>query len=158
MSWIWRRLLVALGFAHINAVIHGAVLPNAVFILPEQHGLMLDGWMCAVYSPETSNDTIQAIAPAYAGWYPHEILNKEQPSPATDIDLSAKCMIDLLGGDPETGFIPATVPGAIRTFLSTCIFPKQTARPQNAWALKDEFDETLKRLWGERKFHPFFMK
>ncbi len=33
MAWIWRRLLVALGFAHTNNVIHGAVLPTHILIL-----------------------------------------------------------------------------------------------------------------------------
>src|SRR5690349_1647614 len=32
MAWIWRRLLIALGFAHTNHVIHGAVLPTHVLI------------------------------------------------------------------------------------------------------------------------------
>ena len=41
MAWIWRRLLVILGFSHHSSVIHAAVLPPNIFIQPEQHGLIL---------------------------------------------------------------------------------------------------------------------
>ncbi|HEU5226722.1 MAG TPA: hypothetical protein VFU49_02840, partial [Ktedonobacteraceae bacterium] len=44
MAWIWRRLLVALGFAHLNNVIHGAVLPTHVLIHPRLHGVILIDW------------------------------------------------------------------------------------------------------------------
>ena len=50
MTWMFRRLLVALGFAHRNGVFHGQVTPQTVWILPEDHGLMLTGWSSAVCS------------------------------------------------------------------------------------------------------------
>jgi hypothetical protein len=71
--------------------------------------------------------------------------------------MSAKCMIWLLGGDPHSKVFPNFVPAPIRAFLKGCILPGNRA-PQNAWQLKEEFDELLGRLWGERKFHPFIMK
>ncbi|HEX2312370.1 MAG TPA: hypothetical protein VHJ17_01460 [Thermomonospora sp.] len=40
-AWMWRRLLVALGFAHRAGVLHGAVLPEHVLVHPELHGLVL---------------------------------------------------------------------------------------------------------------------
>ena len=36
------------GEAHINGVIHGAVLPEHLLIHPEFHGLVLIDWTCAV--------------------------------------------------------------------------------------------------------------
>jgi len=158
MAWMWRRLLVVLGFAHINQVIHGAVMPVNIRILPEQHGLMLENWSQAACDPEGSGERITAVDPAYEAWYPAEILQKEVPVPGTDIYLAARCMIYLLGGDPVDHWIPKVVPGSIRTFLKTCTYPGKRSRPQDAWGLKEEFDELLDRLWGERKFHPFIMK
>jgi hypothetical protein len=158
MAWMWRRLLVSLGFAHINGVIHGAVLPKNIWILPEQHGLRLDGWWSAVFHPEETGERIPAMLPEYAGWYPGEVTRQETPVCGTDLDMAAKCMIYLLGSDPIQVSFPNTTPEKIRAFLKGCTLPGKRARPQDAWALKEEFDDLLKRLWGERKFHPFYMR
>ena len=156
MAWMWRRLLVALGFAHSNSVIHGAVLPGNVWIQPEQHGLMLRNWFCAVHNPDLTGGVIAKIEPRFAAWYPDEILNYAPPSFGTDIGMSAKCMIYLLGGDVERKMIPASIPKPMQMFLKGSILPG-TRTPQDAWAVKLEFDDLLDRLWGERKFHPFKM-
>ncbi len=158
MAWIWRRLLVGLGFAHLNEIIHGAILPVNVRISPKQHGLMLEHWAFAAWSPEISGEQIAAVDPAYAGWYPGEVLRDETPLFGTDIGMAARCMIYLLGGDPESGWLPASAPQPIQAFLKGCTLPGTRARPQDAWSLKEEFDDLLERLWGERKFHPFYMK
>jgi len=157
MAWMWRRLLVARGFAHINGVIQGAVLPGNVCILPDQHGLRLENWAFAVLNPQSSGEIIPAVDADYEDWYPDEVRNSEPPAAATDIAMSARCMIYLLGGDPLCGAMPPRVPAAVQMFLKSCILPGKRARPQEAWGLKEEFDELLQRLWGERKFHPFSM-
>lgn len=158
MAWIWRRLLVAIGYAHVNNVIHGAVLPENIYILPDQHGLLLANWSCAVHNPQSTGEIIPAIDADYEAWYPDETRNSEPPAPATDIALSARCMIYLLGGDPARGTFPARTPAPLQMFLKSCLLPPIRARPQDAWGLKDEFDELLEKLWGARKFHPFAMR
>ena len=157
MAWMWRRLLVVLGFAHLNSIIHGTVLPRNVLIQPEQHGLLLVEWSFAVTDPQTSGAHITALDLAYEPWYPNEVRHKDIPGPETDIYMAAQCMIDLLGGDPLHQSLPAAVPNPIRMFLKACTLPAKKARPHDAWGLKEEFDELLRRLWGERKFHPFTM-
>lgn len=157
MAWIWRRVLVALGFAHANQVIHAAVLPENIRIQPEQHGLMLENWSYAVCDPENSGERLAAVNLAYAGWYPADVLNREAPTPGLDILFSARCMLWLLGGNPLTGDLPAAVPAPIKSFFHGCLLPANRV-PQDAWALMEEFDELLKRLWGKRQFHPFRMK
>ncbi|MBE0697139.1 MAG: hypothetical protein IH586_09460 [Anaerolineaceae bacterium] len=156
MAWIWRRLLVALGFAHGQGIIHGATLPDNIFILPTEHGLRLDNWAFA--ARQADDNCISGIEAEYYDWYPPEILNKECPKPATDIFLAARSMIYLLGGDPIHTQFPASVPKPIQAFLKGCTLSQKHSRPQDAWELKEEFDELLQRLWGERKFHPFIMK
>lgn len=156
MAWMWRRLLVALGFAHANSVIHGAVLPCNIWIQPEEHGLMLKNWFYSVHDPATSGETVPDTEPAYVPWYPQEILKFETPTFGSDICMSARCMIQLLGGDAEKGTIPDWIPNPIRMFLRGSILPGRRT-PQDAWALKQEFDDLLKRLWGKRTFHPFKM-
>jgi len=156
MAWIWRRLMVALGFANANSVIHGGVLPCNIWIQPEEHGLMLKNWFHSKQTTGTNGSNYLEINPKYAAWYPQEILEFTPPSFGTDISMSAKCMIHLLGGDAEKGTIPDSIPNPIRMFLRGSTLPGRRT-PQDAWALKQEFDDLLERLWGKRTFHPFKM-
>jgi serine/threonine protein kinase len=61
MAWMWRRLLVALGFAHASRVIHGAILPTHILIQPREHGVVLIDWSYAVRTGEH----ISAISSTY---------------------------------------------------------------------------------------------
>ncbi|GCF10790.1 hypothetical protein [Dictyobacter arantiisoli] len=157
MAWIWRRLLVALGFAHRNNVIHGAVLPTHVLLHPEQHGLVLIDWSYAVLDVSNTGERISAISIPYRDWYPAEVPAREMPTPALDIAMGARCMIDILGGDPHTGAVPDTVPWQIRDYLKACILPHPMQRPQEVDSLLLDFDTLIERLWGPRTFHTFRM-
>ena len=158
MAWMFRRLLVALGFAHFKGVIHGAVLPANIWIQPDQHGLLLSDWTYAVSDVEITGEYISGLDPQYQAWYPPEVLAREQPVFGTDIYLAVRSMVYLLGGDPLSGCLPARLPGALGAFIKGCLLPGKRTRPQDAWSLKDEFDDLLARLWGKRTFHPFHMK
>jgi len=158
MAWMWRRLLVVLGYIHNNGVIHGAVLPKNILIQPEAHGLMLEEFAFAVSDFAVSGTWIPAVDLAYRRWYPQEVFAKESPLPGTDIGMAAYCMAYLLGGDLKRNFWPERVPQFIRSFLKGSSLPGKNARPQDAWDLKEEFDQLLERHWGARKFHPFSMK
>nr|WP_296066512.1 hypothetical protein [uncultured Actinoplanes sp.] len=46
-AWMWRRLLVALGWAHRAGVVHGAVFEEHVLIHPAEHGVVLVDWCLA---------------------------------------------------------------------------------------------------------------
>ncbi|MGV9001631.1 MAG: hypothetical protein ACOH18_01605 [Candidatus Saccharimonadaceae bacterium] len=145
-AWMWRRLLMALGFAHESGVIHGAVLPSHVMILPKQHGLTLIDWCYASIPTDSKYPPLVALVNEYREWYPEEVLGKLPPSPATDIYMAAKCMTFLLGGNPLTGVMPDAVPRQLRAFFRGCMQSRQSARPQNAWLLLKEFDELLQSV------------
>lgn len=161
MAWIWRRMLLVLGYAHRQGLVHGAVLPSHVMILPEQHGLVMVDWCYSVQQTDGAFPPIQAIVKSYRDWYPEEVLAKQLPSAATDIAMAARCMIWLMGGNPVTGsFSGGTVPTPFRAFFKGCLSPRQVARPSDAWELLQEFDELLERLGGPyypRRFRPFSM-
>jgi hypothetical protein len=156
MAWMWRRLLIVLGFAHACGVIHGAVLPTHVLIQPEQHGLALVDWSYAVSDPEMG-EHIPAISSAYQAWYPPEVLAKETPTTSTDLYMGAACMLYLLGGDPVTGVVPESTPQRIQSFFRGVALKKPAQRPQNALALLDEFNDLIQQLWGPRAFRAFVM-
>jgi serine/threonine protein kinase len=150
-AWIFRRVLVALGFAHVNGIIHGAVLPPHILVHPKMHGVVLIDWKYAVSNP--SGNYIKAISSKYEAWYPRGVFDKKTPVWANDISMAARCMTFVLGGDPLNMSLPNSVPASIRTFLGGCL----STGALHPWDLLEEFDELIKRLWGERKFHPFSM-
>lgn len=155
MAWMWRRLLTVLGLANASNVVHGAVFPDHVLIQPEQHGLVLVDWCYATVDPRTSGARIKAIATDYKSWYPKEVFSKDHPLPGLDIYLGAKCMVQIIGGDPVSGRLPVSVPAPLQAFFKGCMSPEPRRRPQDAWRLLEEFDTLLVRLYGPRKFRPF---
>lgn len=161
VSWIWRRVLVVLGFAHLNRQIHGAALPPNIEILPDMHGLRLVEWSYAVTMKDPrgspGGETIALLDPNYEGWYPLEIQRGEAPLSGSDIGMAARCMVDLMGGDALTGELPARVSEPLKAFFRGCILPGKRARPQDAWALKAEYEELIGRLWGRLQFKPFVL-
>lgn len=157
MAWIWRRLLIALDFAHTNTVIHGCVLPPHILIHPAQHGVLLIDWSYAVLDPATTHAWVSALSTAYKTWYPAEVFAREEPHAGLDVFMAARCMIELLGGDPLQRTMPTGVPWQIQNHLKGCTLPHPHQRPQDAHVLLQEFDELLARLWGPRTFHAFFM-
>ncbi|MFC5752619.1 molecular chaperone DnaJ [Actinomadura rugatobispora] len=150
-AWMWRRLLVGLGFAHRAGVLHGAVLPEHVLIHPEEHGLVLVDWCYSVpgcYAPVDSSGRVPALVTRYADWYPPEVPARERASAATDIYMATRCMTHLMGDK---------APKPMRLFAKGCLTALQRRRPDDAWRLLAEFDEVLERLYGPRRFRPFTM-
>lgn len=157
MAWIWRRVLIALNFAHSNHVIHGAVLPTHIMIHPELHGLILIDWSYAVLRPAETGERISAISSAYRDWYPAEVFAREEPTPGLDITMAAACMIDLLGGDAHKRVLPVALPWQLQSYFNRCTLSNPRQRPQEAYTLLQDFDALIERLWGPKKFHVFTM-
>lgn len=150
-AWMWRRLLVALGFAHRAGVLHGAVLPEHVLIHPGEHGLVLVDWCYSVpgcYAATDPSGRVPAMVTRYADWYPHEVPGRLPASPATDLAMAARCLLYLM---------EERAPREMRRFARGCLLPAQNRRPSDAWRLLREFDEVLERLYGPRRFRPFTM-
>lgn len=156
MSWIWRRLLWLLGYAHQQDLLHLAVLPSHIMILPEQHGVMLVDWC---YSQKTNSNepfpVAKAVSGEYLGWYPKEITEKVSPTYGTDIHLAAKSMVYLMGGESVETLGPE-VPRGFRAYFRGSMQENQKVRPQDAWEMLGEFDELLERIgkpYFPRRFH-----
>jgi serine/threonine protein kinase len=138
-AWMWRRLLVALGWAHRAGVVHGAILEEHVLIHPGQHGLALVDWCY-------SSPRVTAIVAARRDAYPPEVVRDKTATPATDIYMATGLMRRLVGGG---------MPKAMRRFADGCSCDAPRMRPQDAWALLGELDELLHHLYGPRTFRPF---
>lgn len=144
VAWMWRRLLVVLGFAHRAGVLHGGVLPEHVLIHPAEHGLVLVDWCCAV--TEEHPGRVPAMVHRHTDLYPPEVPARHPAAPGTDVFMATRC-VALLMGD--------RAPKPLRLFVRGCLPSNQRRRPQDAWRLLAELDELLERLYGRRRFRPF---
>jgi len=143
VAWIWRRVLVALGFAHRSGLVHGAVLPPHLLIEPNEHGLCLIDWCYSSRGPNPA--TLPALVARYRDWYPGEVGAGYQPGPDLDIYLATKSVFSLIA-DP---------PSRLAAFAAGCTLASRARRPDDAWELLREFDDLIERLWGPRRFRPF---
>lgn len=149
LAWIFKRLLTVLGFSHRRNILHGAVLPCHALIHAAGHGLKLVGWGRSV----AVGQRIRTVPARYQDWYPAEVQHQRPARPATDLFLAARCLVYLAGGDPATNWMPEAVPPPMRRFLTMCLLESASMRPDDAWALMEDFDELLHALYGPPKFH-----
>ena len=136
-AWVFRRLAMALGFAHVNGVVHGAVTPDHILILPEEHGLMLVDWKASV----EPGGTISVVDGNWRRLYPQSVFAKKPAGPDVDFHMAADCMTYVAGHK---------IPLPMQRFFKGC----QVGRVPPAWDLKDEFDDLLERMYGPRTFVP----
>jgi serine/threonine protein kinase len=154
LNWIWRRLLDVLGYAHSRGVIHGAVLPTNVLIgLDDHHDVVLTNWQAAVLVDGGSTAHISVMDQTYKEWYPPEVPKKLTPTYGTDLMMSARCMIAMVGGNPVSGMLPPAIHPRIAGFLQSCLLIPPSQRPQSAWQLRREFTTAMDQL-GKREYHP----
>lgn len=146
LAWMFKRILAALGFAHRQGWIHGAVLPPHLLFHAENHGLHLAGWTHAVRVGRPLTD----VPPEFEAWYPPEA--RRGAEPATDIYLAAKSVVYLAGGDPQHNQTPDTVPSPLWRFLQSCLLESPQMRPRDAWSLHEEFDDLLHDLYGPPRY------
>jgi hypothetical protein len=149
LAWIFKRLLTVLGFSHRQNILHGAVLPCHAMIHAASHGLQLVGWGRSA----AVGRQIRTVPTCYRDWYPAEVQHQRPASPATDLFLAARCLVYLAGGDPVTNRMPEAVPPPMQRFLDTCLLESARMRPDDAWALQEDFDELLHALYGPPTFH-----
>jgi hypothetical protein len=154
LAWIFKRLLTVLGFCHCHNIVHGAALPCHALIHAAGHGLQLVGWGRRALVGRR----ISTVPARYRDWYPAEVQHHRPARPATDLFLAARCLVYLAGGDPVTNRMPEAVPSPMRQFLKTCLPESASMRPDDAWALMEDFDELLHRLYGTPKFHELTLR
>ena len=93
-----------------------------------------------------------AISPAWRSFYPPEVLDKKPATAATDIYMASKLAQYILGGREEDGWVPQKVPAYLSRFLKSCCLPEVAQRPQNAWAVHEEFSSYMRHHYGPKKF------
>jgi hypothetical protein len=146
--WLWKRTLDLLGWIHRSGYVHGAVLPAHLLVHARDHGVVLVGFSRAV-PPGTP---LPAFSDTHESHYPEATWQGGPVSPGTDITMSARAMLLLLGGDVRRA--PSAVPAPLATLLES-----HAANPtlDDAWAVRDAVDTAARASFGAAKFIHFPM-
>ena len=143
VAWIWRRTLVAIGFAHRCGLVHGAAVAPHILIEPAEHGVVLADFCYSCGGPNPG--TLPAVVARYRSSYPPEVGAGYQPGPDHDIYTVTRTLAALC----------ASLPAPLERFVRACTLPSAVGRPKDAWEVLRDFDEIIERLWGKRTFRIF---
>jgi len=146
--WIWKRTLESLGFIHAAGWIHGAVLPAHLLVNARDHGVVLAGFSRAVRAGEK----LAAITRDAKAFYPDDVATGAAVDVRTDLAMSARAILFVLGGDPLRA--PSRVPAPFARLLETTAV---TPWARDAWALVEDASQVARDVFGPPKFVPFDM-
>jgi serine/threonine protein kinase len=156
-SWMYKRLLTALGFAHERGFIFGASIPDHVLVHPENHGCKIIDWSYAEKLQGGGTKHLRAISNRNRAYYPPEVFERKPVHPTLDIYMATKVMVALVGGDINSHRMPDTVPLELQNLLKTALVPDPKRRPQSAWGLHRTFEELMSHIVGPRVYRRFEM-
>lgn len=141
VGWMFKRILLALTWAHGAGVIHGAVTPEHVLVCKRNHGIVLCDWIHSG-APGTP---IRLVPGKYKGSYPDFAVREKKLCSELDISMAAKLMDDLAD---------RACPRLVRTSVHGLRY-HGAIRGESAWTLHEEFDSVLRRTYGAPKWVDF---
>ncbi len=155
MVWMWNRTLTLLAWLQLTRIAHCAIVPEHMLLHPVNHGVTLIDWSYAVPFGSSPADVVEAH---HAPFHPPEIVRGEGATAETDIAMSARCMIAVLGGNPEDGALPDSVPDPIAEILRVhARYDESGTRIKDALELEKTFGKVAEGVYGPRKYLPFEM-
>ncbi|MBI5352210.1 MAG: hypothetical protein HZB50_06190 [Chloroflexi bacterium] len=149
--WMWRRILEVLSFLHNSGIAHGAVLPSHLLVQENEHGVRLVGYGSAGHFGEK----LMNISDDFKPFYPKEKKFSLSLTAKLDLIMSARCIISILGGDPESASLPATVPDQLADIVKRIALADIVK--EDAWAIREELGTLAQKIYGPPKFIPVAM-
>ena len=153
MAWMLGRTLGVVGLAHMRGIVHGRICPEHILIEPATHLTVVAGWGGCAIVPARSGQRIAAGIPTFSA----PELAAGDIGPWCDVYSIGKTYLWLMGGNAETGELPASVAPRIAAFLRHLCASDPKQRPEDCWKLLETFGRIRDELWGERKWRPFDM-
>lgn len=146
--WVWKRVLELLGFVHGAGYVHGAVLAEHLLVDVRDHGVVLAGFSRAVRPGEH----LPARTRGRDALYPEAIVRGEPATETTDLVMSARAVLQLLGGDPRRA--PARVQAPLAGLLERVA---TDATGLTAWSLVEQASQAGIEVFGPPRFVPLTM-
>ena len=92
VNWILSRLLEFSSLLHVAGYNHNGLNPESVFLIPENHGIVV----VSFYHLSKSNSTLETLSGRYKFWYPDSVF-KSKVSTGIDVELSKRIAVYLSG-------------------------------------------------------------
>jgi len=148
--WVWRRILEMLNFIHLSGYVHGNVELSNLLIQENEHGIRLVAFAHAGKANESLKSNLDGI------W--HKLNGQKYATRQMDLIMSAKCMVELLGGDREKGNLPSRVPTPLANIVTRLAAADEiSARDENAWQIREELGRIADQVYGPPIFCPISM-
>ena len=152
--WVWRRILEVLAFLHATGMGHGAILPYHLLVQKNEHGIRLVGYGHAGWL----TDPLGSLPDADLMYYPDFARSLPKYSEQLDIVMSARCIIHLLGGNPQTAELPQAVPALLNNLLKrTALAGRDDPAIRDAWQIHQELGSISAQAFGPASFNPIVM-
>ncbi|RLB53473.1 MAG: hypothetical protein DRJ42_11885 [Deltaproteobacteria bacterium] len=148
--WLWKRTLELLAFVHESGWVHGAVLPRHLLVHARDHGVRLCGWSAAT----ALGKPLPAFPADADAFYPGATWKGGPATAATDISMSARSILWILGGDLREA--PKGTPAGLARLMETCAAPDAGGFTDARRAI-GELDDAAREAYGPPKFIPFAM-
>lgn len=160
--WMFKRLLVLLGWVHHFGLVHGAILPPHVLFYPDndegspyalpgkdrfkddrKHSIRLIDWCYSVNYKDRTR--LSSWVPAWKDHYAPELIDKSYIGPASDIYMAAYLIWYLCG----------TLPKSLQTILTKCLDPDYKKRYQKTGDVFEEWKAAATKEFGSPKWIDF---
>jgi serine/threonine protein kinase len=141
VNWVLSRLLEYTAYLAQVDFVHCGLMPENVFIVPENHGIII----ISFYHLTRIGSTVKTISAKYKDWYPPELLQTKLATSGVDLEMVKKIAIYLLGDQSGAGVKLRKTHNA--DFINFLI--KRHDDPYNTYK---EYRELLKNNF-ESKFH-----
>lgn len=141
VNWVLSRLLELTALVAEAGYVHGGLNPESVFVVPETHGIQV----ATFYHLAPAGTRVSTLSGRYKSWYPPALFEDKLARSATDLELSKKIAMALLGDPSGAGVkLKKTVHAAFLDFVI-----RQDEEPFIAYR---QYRELLGQHF-EKKFH-----
>jgi len=160
MVWILERLLNAIGFMNQKRIIHGAIRPKSILVVPYNHNALPGDFTFSIYEAYRAGRRY----PAVNKYSPPEMIHPRHsdqprlacvPHPRTDIYSMGLSMLWLVGGHIRTRTAPDHLEPELKEFLAKMHDPDPRTRARDPYVLFHELRALRLKLFGaEHEFLP----
>ncbi len=144
--WLWKRIVETLAWVHSTGHVHGGILPEHLLVHSRDHGVRLLGWSRAV-----RGGGLKALTEGREAFYPSGAWGGEAVLPATDLAMSARCILWLLSGDP------AAAARSTSTNYSDLLLRTSRGEESDGWLLLKSISQIAQDNYGPPTYVPFAM-
>jgi serine/threonine protein kinase len=152
VTWMLRRCLSVLGYAHSRGVLHGNLTPERILVRAQDHNVWLLDWCFAISWPNGAGQGFQRVDAVYGAPEAHR---QQPPLPGSDLYSLALCMLYALGGDPAAQTLPQDTPDRLARFIRFLLTESPLQRPKDAWELYRVLEGIRDEIYGPHRFVEF---